>query len=145
MMMLSGLFEGVVRELEEVVVEVRRLEAYRMRVLEELSRLNPLDCTLDYRWVKNAQGHKYCCYYYCIRYKDGKRETRYIGKSLNFGEDVIRDKLRYRELSRVLRQIDKQLSELWKVLNGLRRDVSRARALAGVPRSVFLEVEEVRV
>ena len=129
-----------VAELERLVSELgerlAELEELHRRILRRINELEPLGCTLDYRWVKNGAKQRYCCYYYCIRYVDGKRKVSYVGKDLNrdYLVKAVRDKVEYRRLSRALREIDRARMEALKALR--RAEALLARALARVDQAV---------
>ena len=131
---------GEVAELERLVSELaeglERLEELHRRILRRINGLNPLGCTLDYRWVKNGAKQRYCCYYYCIRYENGKRKVSYVGKDLNreYLLKAVRDKVEYRRLSRALRKLDRARMEAYRALR--KAEALLARALARVDQAV---------
>ena len=129
-----------VAELERLISELggrlAELEELHRRIIRRINELNPLGCTLDYRWVKNGSKQKYCCYYYCIRYENGRRRVSYVGKDLNRELLIkgIRDKVEYRRLSRALRELDRARMEALRALR--RAEALLARALGSVEQAV---------
>ena len=113
---INRIIDLISKRLYALLEDYRELERREKEILDELSRLEPLRGTLEYKWVTNKTGKRYWYWYLRVRER-GRLRSIYIGKELptklfKKAQDRARAKLLQRELRRILkekRRIERQI------------------------------------